>query len=150
MRGGLSKKALVVWETWSLLLFVLLAVVFYYVLPYRSLVWYLLIWLTGFFAVLSDFLYLPLLYHRCGYQIDENAVQYDSGLLFQVEKTMPYRSVMHTAVFRSPVDLLLGTSSLVVSSMGGRLTIPFLPRDRAEELYSLVTAFTMEKSGNGE
>ena len=49
------------------------------------------------------------------------------------------RSIMYVALVRSPVSPFVGTRSLVISSMGGNLVIPGLPRETAEEILKDVT-----------
>lgn len=49
------------------------------------------------------------------------------------------RSIMYVTLLRTPLSPLLGTRTLVVSSMGGSLVIPWLPRAVAESLLQEIT-----------
>lgn len=46
---------------------------------------------------------------------------------------------MYVTLIRTPVSYLLRTRSIVVNSMGGQMTIPWIPLKRAEELLNDIT-----------
>ena len=85
------------------------------------------------------FLWLPLLYESSHYRITPEYVEYESGVCVCVRTRMLRRSIMYVTLVRSPVSPFLGTRSLVISSMGGNLVIPGLPRETAEEILKDVT-----------
>lgn len=134
MKSGISKKALILWEMGLLLLaaslIVLVAVIFY---P-RTWVWYSLLWSIGFLTVFFAFLYLPLLYLSCQYETTGEYVEYRGGLVFHSRKQMLRRSIMYVTIVRTPISHLLKTRAIVIHSMGGKMTIPWVPLKQAEEL----------------
>ena len=73
------------------------------------------------------------------YRITPEYVEYESGVCVCVRTRMLRRSIMYVTLVRSPVSPFLGTRSLVISSMGGNLVIPGLPRETAEEILKDVT-----------
>ncbi len=139
MKGGISKKALVVWEIGlALLAAVLIALVLLIFYP-RTWLWYGLLWLIGFIYVFFAFLYLPLLHLSCQYETTSEYVEYRGGLVFHTRKQMLRRSIMYVTIVRTPVSYLLRTRSIVVNSMGGQLTIPWLPLKQAQQLLNDIT-----------
>ena len=80
-----------------------------------------------------------LLYESSHYRITPEYVEYESGVCVCVRTRMLRRSIMYVTLVRSPVSPFLGTRSLVISSMGGNLVIPGLPRETAEEILKDVT-----------
>lgn len=139
MKGGISKKALAVWEMGlSILAAALIALVLLIFYP-RTWIWYGLLWLIGFVYVFFAFLYLPLLHVSCQYETTGEYVEYRGGLVFHTRKQMLRRSIMYVTIIRTPVSYLLRTRSIVVNSMGGQLTIPWLPLKQAQQLLNDIT-----------
>ena len=60
MKGGISKKALAVWEIGLALLAAVLVVLVLVIFYPRTWIWYALLWIIGFAYVFFSFLYLPL------------------------------------------------------------------------------------------
>lgn len=139
MEGGVSKKSLAAWEALAVLLGAVLAAGAAWLLPTRTWYWYLTLWLIGLLLVLCCFLWLPLLYESCGYTVTEEYVEYGRGVFVFVRTRMLRRSIMYVTLLRTPLSPLLGTRTLVVSSMGGSLVIPWLPRAVAESLLQEIT-----------
>ena len=75
----------------------------------------------------------------CGYTVTEEYVEYGRGVFVFVRTRMLQRSIMYVTLLRTPLSPLLGTRTLVVSSMGGSLVIPWLPRAVAESLLQEIT-----------
>ena len=139
MKGGISKKALVVWEIGLALLAAILIVLVLTIFYPRTWIWYGLLWLIGFVYVFFAFLYLPLLHLSCQYETNDEIVEYRGGLIFHSRKQMLRRSIMYVTLIRTPISYLLRTRSIIVNSMGGQMTIPWIPLKRAEELLNDIT-----------
>lgn len=139
MKGGISKKALVVWEIGLVLLAAVLVALVLLIFYPRTWIWYGLLWLIGFVYVFFAFLYLPLLHLSCQYETNDEIVEYRGGLIFYTRKQMLRRSIMHVTLIRTPVSYLLRTRSIVVNSMGGQMTIPWIPLKCAEQLLNDIT-----------
>lgn len=78
-----------------------------------------------------------LLYRSWRYVVREDSLYLRRGVLTRVQTVAPYVRVQHIDTRRSPVERLLGLSSLVVYTAGSRgadVTIPGLTDDRAAEL----------------
>ena len=68
----------------------------------------------------------------------------DHSFIRQAEMCIRDRYV---TLIRTPVSYLLRTRSIVVNSMGGQMTIPWIPLKRAEDVYKRQGGD--EKSGDG-
>lgn len=78
-----------------------------------------------------------LLYRSWRYEIRADSLYLTRGVLTRVQTVAPYVRVQHIDTRRSPVERLLGLSSLVVYTAGSRgadVTIPGLTDERAAEL----------------
>ena len=139
MKGGISKKALAVWEIGLALLAAVLVVLVLVIFYPRTWIWYALLWIIGFAYVFFSFLYLPLLHLSCQYETTDEYVEYRGGLVFHSRKQMLRRSIMYVTLIRTPVSYLLRTRSIVINSMGGQLTIPWIPLKQAEQLLNDIT-----------
>ena len=111
MKGGISKKALAVWEIGLALLAAVLVVLVLVIFYPRTWIWYALLWIIGFAYVFFSFLYLPLLHLSCQYETTDEYVEYRGGR----------------------------TRSIVINSMGGQMTIPWIPLKQAEQLLNDIT-----------
>lgn len=139
MKGGISKKALAVWEVGLVLLAAILVLLVLFIFYPRTWIWYGLLWIIGFVTVFFAFLYLPLLHLSCQYETNSEYVEYRGGLIFHSRKQMLRRSIMYVTLIRTPVSYLLRTRSIVINSMGGQLTIPWIPLKQAERLLNDIT-----------
>ncbi len=139
MEGTISKKALVVWEIVGLLAAMLVGGLVWLVIPERSTLWYLLLWLDGLAAVLCEFLYLPLRYLNEQYSVNEYYVEYQRGFFICARTRILKRSILYVTVIKTPLSMLLRTRTLLICSMGARMIIPFLPVQAAEELLREIT-----------
>jgi len=80
-----------------------------------------------------------LLYRSWRYEVRSDSLYLTRGVLTRVQTVAPYVRVQHIDTRRSPVERLLGLSSLVVYTAGSRgadVTVPGLTDDRAAELQS--------------
>jgi membrane protein YdbS with pleckstrin-like domain len=78
-----------------------------------------------------------LLYRSWRYEVRADSLYLTRGVLTRVQTVAPYVRVQHIDTRRSPVERLLGLSSLVVYTAGSRgadVTIPGLTDARAAEL----------------
>ena len=153
LRGGnllsnhISTKVLWVWEMGNVLVFSLIALVIYYVTPYRSVWWYGGLWLTGFLFVLFAFLYLPLLQLTCVYQANEDYLEYRRGIFFMRKSRLAHRAVTSVSLVRSPFSVLTRTTDVFIRGMGANLYIPFLEKEEADVLAEWITSHGRKERG---
>jgi len=80
-----------------------------------------------------------LRYRRWRFELQADALYLERGVLTQVRTVVPFVRVQHVDTQRSPVERLLGLSSVVVYTAGSRsadVTVPGLTPDRADELQA--------------
>ncbi|QGN07033.1 hypothetical protein Hrd1104_06805 [Halorhabdus sp. CBA1104] len=87
-------------------------------------------------AVLGG-LYVVVLYRSWEYQVREDALYLERGVVTHVTSVIPFVRIQHIDTSRGPVERALSLSSLVVYTAGSRgadVTIPGLTPAEAEEL----------------
>lgn len=101
--------------------------------------WVLLVALGAVHAVLR--------HRRWGYDLEDDALALQRGVLTHVDTAVPYVRVQHTDTQRGPVERALGLASVVVYTAGTRgadIRIPGLPPERAERLQGRLRELTIE------
>lgn len=149
VKRGISRGALAVWEVLAGVVAAAAAGLVLLFFAPRSWLWYSLLWLIGLLFVLTAFLYLPLRYLNCCYTITEEYVEYQTGVLFFSRRRMLKSSVMYVTVLKDPLSPLLGTRTVILSAMGGRMVIPFLPVRDAVLLMRETAPQKQKEGGQG-
>lgn len=88
-----------------------------------------------------------LLYRSWTYVVRADSLFLSRGVLTRVRTVVPYVRVQHIDTRRSPLERVLGLSTLVVYTAGSRgadVTIPGLTPDRASTLQSRLERLTTE------
>jgi len=88
-----------------------------------------------------------LRYRRWRFELQADALYLERGVLTQVRTVVPFVRVQHVDTQRSPVERLLGLSSVVVYTAGSRsadVTLPGLTPDRADELQARLRELAVE------
>lgn len=81
--------------------------------------------------------YAFLRYRVWRFELQDDALALERGVLTRVETAVPYVRVQHIDTHRGPIERLAGLSSVVVYTAGSRgadVTIPGLAPDRARRL----------------
>jgi len=92
-----------------------------------------------------------LLYRSWQYEVREDALYLERGVITHVKTVVPFVRVQHIDTSRGPVDRLLGLSSLVVYTAGSRgadVTIPGLTPEDAEDLQERLKMLAKESTGD--
>lgn len=126
-RRGISRGALAVWEVLAGAAAALAAGAVLWIFIPRTWLWYSLLWSIGLVYVAAAFGYLPLRYVNCCWSVGSTYVEYQTGVIFFTRRRMLKTAIMYATVVRDPLSPLLGTRTVVLSGMGGRMVIPFLP-----------------------
>jgi len=98
-------------------------------------------------AVLLGAARAVLLYRSWEYVVRADSLYLTRGVLTRVRTVVPYVRVQHIDTTRSPVERLLGLSTLVVYTAGSRgadVTIPGLTPDRASTLQHRLERLAIE------
>lgn len=97
----------------------------------------------GFAGVLHAF----ARFDRWRYEIQEDALYLERGVITEVETAVPFVRVQHVDTQRGPVARLLGIASVVVYTAGSRgadVTVPGLTPSRAETLRNRLRELAVE------
>lgn len=92
-----------------------------------------------------------LLYRSWRYEVREDALYLERGVITHVKTVVPFVRVQHIDTNRGPIDRLLGLSSLVVYTAGSRgadVTIPGLTPQDAEDLQERLKLLAKESTGD--
>ncbi|MFD1645653.1 PH domain-containing protein [Haloarchaeobius litoreus] len=88
-----------------------------------------------------------LLYRDWRFELQDDALYLERGVLTRIETAVPYVRVQHVDTQRSPVDRALGLSSVVIYTAGSRgadVTVPGLPPERAKRLRNELRELAVE------
>ncbi len=102
---------------------------------------------TGVVALLLGTVHALLLYRDWRFELQDDALYLERGVLTRVETAVPYVRVQHVDTQRSPVDRALGLSSVVIYTAGSRgadVTVPGLTPERAKRLRNELRALAVE------
>ncbi|MFB6228727.1 MAG: PH domain-containing protein [Halobacteriales archaeon] len=86
-------------------------------------------------------------FDRWRYEIQEDALYLERGVITEVETAVPFVRVQHVDTQRDPIARLLGIASVVVYTAGSRgadVTVPGLTPDRAETLRNRLRELAVE------
>ncbi|SDJ40140.1 membrane protein YdbS, contains bPH2 (pleckstrin homology) domain [Halovenus aranensis] len=101
--------------------------------------------------LLVGFVWVVLHYRLWVYQIRADAIYLERGVVTHVQSLVPYVRVQHVDTSRSPVERLLGLSTLVVYTAGSRgadVSIPGLKPTEARDLQRRVKELAIEAEGD--
>ncbi|QSG10912.1 putative membrane protein YdbS, contains bPH2 (bacterial pleckstrin homology) domain [Halapricum desulfuricans] len=91
-----------------------------------------------------------LLYRSWSYEVREDSMLLDRGVITRIRTVVPYVRVQHIDTSRGPIERAVGLSSLVVYTAGSRgadVTIPGLRPREATDLQTRLKALAIESEG---
>ena len=91
--------------------------------------------------------YTLVRYRRWGYEVQDDALVLERGVLTTVDTAVPYVRVQHVDTQRSPLERLVGLSRVVVYTAGSRgadVAVPGLEPERADELHARLRRLAVE------
>jgi membrane protein YdbS with pleckstrin-like domain len=100
---------------------------------------------VGLLAVLGFYQFLR--YRNWGFEVQEDAVYIEHGVLVRVKKVVPFVRIQHIDSRRGPVERATGLATLVIYTAGSRgadVSIPGLKPDRADELREKLRELAIE------
>ena len=99
------------------------------------------IMLTALWILLFLFFYLfylPVRYRKLAFAVRGDSLVVRSGVFSTRVRTMPLQNIQYSGLVVSPLDAVWGLGSLVVTAPGGRIRIPGLRRQDAENLAAML------------
>lgn len=94
--------------------------------------------------------WVALRYKRWVYQVQEDALYLERGVVTHVRTLAPYVRIQHVDTSRGPLERALGLSTLVVYTAGSRgadVSIPGLTPEEARDLQQRVKELAIEAEG---
>ncbi len=95
--------------------------------------------------------YAVLLYGRWRFELQEDSLYLERGVITFVETSVPFVRVQHVDTRFGPIERLLGLSSLVVYTAGSRnadVRVPGLTPERARTLQDTLRDLAVESEGD--
>lgn len=95
--------------------------------------------------------WVGLRYRRWVYQVREDSLYLERGVVTHVRTLVPYVRIQHVDTSRSPLERTLGLSTLVVYTAGSRgadVSIPGLTPEEARDLQQRVKELAIEAEGD--
>lgn len=103
-------------------------------------------------AVALGVAYVLVRYRIWGFEVNEEDLYIERGVLTRIDSVVPYVRVQHIDTQRGPVERLIGLSSVVVYTAGSRgadITIPGLSPERADDLREQLRGLAVESGEDG-
>jgi len=97
--------------------------------------------------------YQYLRYDAWGFEIQDDAVYIEHGVVVRVKKVVPFVRVQHIDSRRGPVERATGLASVVIYTAGSRgadVSIPGLTPERADELRERLRELAIENEESAE
>ncbi|MDZ7688729.1 MAG: PH domain-containing protein [Halobacteriales archaeon] len=91
--------------------------------------------------------YQLLRYRNWGFEVQDDAVYIEHGVLVRVKKVVPFVRIQHIDSRRGPVERATGLATLVIYTAGSRgadVSIPGLTPERADELREKLRELAIE------
>lgn len=130
----ISIKALLLWEIATFAVYGSLVLLMYlFLVPYTWL-WQLLFWVFSVAFAATAVLYFPLLFLSARYAVTERFILYESGIFVHRKRMLLRDQIILVSSARSPLSLLLGLTTVVVSGTGATVAIHFINSRQAQEL----------------
>ena len=148
-RRDLHPSVRIQWGIWTTVGVVILSVILTSVIPIVGLPSN---FGGGIFLLLLGlgFVWIVLRYRRWVYQIQDDSLYLERGVVTHRRTHVPYVRIQHVDTSRSPIERWLGLSTLVVYTAGSRgadVSIPGLLPDEASDLQERVKQLAIEAEG---
>ena len=105
---------------------------------------------VGAFILLLGAVYAVRLYQKWRFELQDDALYLERGVITFVETSVPFVRVQHVDTRFGPIERALGLSSVVVYTAGSRnadVRIPGLTPDRARKLQDTLRDLAVESEG---
>jgi len=106
--------------------------------------------LVGVFVAALGVIHSILLYRTWSYEVREDSLFLDRGVITRVQTVVPYVRVQHIDTSRGPIERAVGLSTLVVYTAGSRgadVTVPGLTPPEADDLQTRLKLLAIESEG---
>lgn len=100
---------------------------------------------VGLLVLLGAYQFLR--YRNWGFEVQDDAVYIEHGVVVRVKKVVPFVRIQHIDSRRGPVERATGLATLVIYTAGSRgadVSIPGLKPERADELREQLRELAIE------
>lgn len=104
----------------------------------------------GSLVLLLGATFAVLRYRAWGYEVRDDGIYLEHGVLTQVRTVVPFVRIQHVDSSRSPVERLFGLATTVVYTAGSRgadVTVPGLTPVRADDLRERLKRLAIRSEG---
>jgi hypothetical protein len=104
----------------------------------------------GSLVLLLGATFAVLRYRAWGYEVRDDGIYLERGVLTQVRTVVPFVRIQHVDSSRSPVERLFGLATTVVYTAGSRgadVTVPGLTPVRADDLRERLKRLAIRSEG---
>lgn len=122
----LPKRALVVLEIISLLLFVLLITLNSYMFLYKTMFWWIGFSLSLLIYVFLSFIFFPLYYNSNKYELLDDKIIFERGVFSNKKQIINLDKIVYISIIKTPFYYIFKICSLEIFVMGTKIKIPML------------------------
>lgn len=138
-KGGLdmkhiSKKALLIWEIVSFIVYTILIAFTLLLLPTGEFLRAIILITIICVAILYSVIYLPLYYKSIRYRIDSDSIILQKGVFFHQTQIMQKDKIVFWSVVHDPTTIFFGICTLIVEATGAKLFITGIDIDTAQKI----------------
>ena len=127
-------RALWLWELYAGLGYAFLLLLIYIFLVPFTWLWFWLVSLFSGLFLLTTLAFLPVVYWRTRYEVNEERIQFQTGVLFRRVTVLFCKNLIVVSLFQTPLDSLFRLASLRCSGPGGVVTLGYLSKKEASYL----------------
>lgn len=91
------------------------------------------------FAVILEFIYIPLYFRSLCYETDGERITKHSGVIFHMSRTAEFSAVRYTTTVTTPFSGYTGLNFAILFMYGGRLRLMFLSRRDMQDIIDLAS-----------
>ena len=152
--NSLDPQVKTLWAFGTFFRYIILSVVVFvteYFIIKPNFEWFLPIGVIGvallIFTILMTIFYPILNYKYWKFEVRDEELYLERGIITRVKTTAPYSRIQHLDVDQNFFERMMHLSSLVIYTAGTRgadITIPGLPEDYAEQLRDRLKDYTPE------
>lgn len=134
---------------------VIRVILFKFILNDTITFWINVIYILIIVICILSFILTPTVgYNRIRYRINDESIEYRSGIIFINHSIVPIRRMQQVDIEEGPINRLFKLAEIVLVTAGGNLRIRYIEKEEAEkivdDLKGLINKFAKEKRESEE
>ncbi len=130
----ISKKALLVWEIISFIVYAILIALTLFFSPLNKFLLTIIFISIICTIILYSVIYLPLYYKSIKYHIDSDSIVMEKGVFFHQTQIMQKDKIVFWSIVHDPATIFFGICTLIVEATGAKLFIAGIDTDTAQKI----------------